>query len=41
MDFAERFTFPLPAMTVFSFIGFPEEGTEYLESLCFDRLRLT
>jgi cytochrome P450 len=41
VDFVERFAFPLPAMTVFSFIGFPEEDTEYLKSLCFDRLRLT
>jgi cytochrome P450 len=41
VDFVERFAFPLPAMTVFSFIGFPEDDTEYLKSLCFDRLRLT
>lgn len=40
-DFVREFAFPLPAMTVFSFIGFPEEDTEYLKSLCFDRLRLT
>ncbi len=41
VNFVERFAFPLPAMTVFSFIGFPEEDTEYLKSLCFDPLRLT
>jgi cytochrome P450 len=41
VDFIERFAFPLPAMTVFSFIGFSEEDTDYLKSLCFDRLRLT
>ena len=41
VDFVERFALPLPTMTVFSFIGFPEEDTEYLKSLCFDRLRLT
>jgi cytochrome P450 len=41
VDFVERFAFPLPAMAVFSFIGFPEEDTEYLKSQCFDRLRLT
>jgi cytochrome P450 len=35
VNFVERFAFPLPAMTVFSFIGFPEEDTEYLKSLCF------
>lgn len=28
VDFVERFAFPLPAMTVFSFIGFPEKATE-------------
>ena len=41
VDFVERFAFPLPATTVFSLIGFPEEDTERLKSLCFDRLRLT
>ncbi|MCA1737478.1 MAG: cytochrome P450 [Actinobacteria bacterium] len=41
VDFVERFAFPLPAMIVFSFIGFPEKDTEYLKSLCSDRLRLT
>jgi cytochrome P450 len=41
VDFVERFAFPLPAMRVFSFIGFLREDTEYLKSLCFDRLRLT
>jgi cytochrome P450 len=41
VDFVQEFAFPLPAMTVFSFIGFPEEDTERLKSLCFDRLRIT
>ncbi len=41
VDFVERFAFPLPAQTVFSFIGFPEKDTERLKSLCFDRLRIT
>jgi cytochrome P450 len=41
VDFVERFAFPLPAMTVFSFIGFPEEDTDYLKNLCFDRLKIT
>jgi cytochrome P450 len=27
VNFVERFAFPLPAMTVFKFIGFPEEDT--------------
>ena len=41
MDFVERFAFPLPAMTVFSLIGFLQEDTDYLKSLCFDRLKVT
>ena len=41
VGFVERFAFSLPATTVFSLIGFPEEDTERLKSLCFDRLRLT
>jgi cytochrome P450 len=35
VDFVERFAFPLPATTVFSFIGFPEEDTRTPEKLVF------
>lgn len=40
-DLVEQLAFPLPALTIFTLIGFPDEDAELLKSWCGDRLALS
>ena len=40
-DLVEPLAFPLPAVTIFALVGFPEGDTELLKSWCGDRLSVT
>lgn len=39
-DLVAELTFPLPALTMFALLGFPERDTEMLKSWCGDKLRV-
>jgi cytochrome P450 len=38
VDFVRELSFPLPAVTIFTMIGFPDEDTELLKSYCAERM---
>jgi cytochrome P450 len=40
-DLIAALAFPLPALTIFTLIGFPDEDTELLKSWCGDRMAIT
>lgn len=40
-DLVAQLSFPLPALTIFTLIGFPDEDTELLKSWCGDRMTIT
>src|SRR5215211_5583303 len=40
-DLVRRLTFPLPALTMFTLLGFPDEDAELLKSWCGDKLEVS